>query len=221
MKIACMQPYFLPYAGYFRLLCGVDAFVIVDAVQFPARGWVHRNRLRRIDGALAWLTLPLDRAPHVTAVNKRKFHPQAEKLWPSRLRRFDACVSPSDQARPIVARLNGMEGSLTTYLAGLLQETLVALGMDVPPIFMESELDLDPHPGCSNRVINLCRHFGATEYVNAPGGRALYDPAVFAAHGVRLAFLPPYRGDNASILQRLHDSPAAIVRGEIERNLHA
>jgi hypothetical protein len=40
-----MQPYFVPYAGYFRLFAASDLFVIYDCVQFPRRGWVHRNRL--------------------------------------------------------------------------------------------------------------------------------------------------------------------------------
>ena len=43
--MAIMQPYFIPYAGYFRLFAASDLFVIYDCVQFPRRGWVHRNKL--------------------------------------------------------------------------------------------------------------------------------------------------------------------------------
>ena len=60
--VAVMQPYFIPYAGYFRLFAASDLFVIYDCVQFPRRGWVHRNRLLDRSGKLRWLTLPLDRA---------------------------------------------------------------------------------------------------------------------------------------------------------------
>jgi hypothetical protein len=42
--VAVMQPYFMPYAGYFRLFCAADVFVMFDCVQFRRRGWVHRNR---------------------------------------------------------------------------------------------------------------------------------------------------------------------------------
>ena len=44
MRIAIMQPYFLPYAGYFRLFSHTDLFIIYDCVQFIRRGWIHRNR---------------------------------------------------------------------------------------------------------------------------------------------------------------------------------
>ena len=43
--VAIMQPYFIPYAGYFRLFTGADLFVVCDDVQFPRRGWLHRNKL--------------------------------------------------------------------------------------------------------------------------------------------------------------------------------
>ena len=46
------------------------------------------------------------------------------------------------------------------------------------------------------RIIDICRREGADEYVNASGGRVLYCPGEFAAHGVRLRFvegrLPAY-----------------------------
>ncbi len=61
---AIMQPYFAPYGGYWRLLAGADLFVIYDCVQFPRRGWVHRNRLPDAKGERRWLTLPLAPAPY-------------------------------------------------------------------------------------------------------------------------------------------------------------
>jgi hypothetical protein len=61
-----MQPYFLPYAGYFRLFALSDLFVVYDCVQFPRRGWLHRNRLQNINKKPRWLTLPLLKADRDT-----------------------------------------------------------------------------------------------------------------------------------------------------------
>jgi len=41
------------------------------------------------------------------------------------------------------------------------------------------------------RVIEICRAAGATAYINAPGGRDLYDATTFAQAGVALRFLKP------------------------------
>ena len=58
MKLAVMQPYFLPYLGYFQLLHAVDQFVIYDNIEFSKRGWVQRNRIL-VNGAPAFISLPL------------------------------------------------------------------------------------------------------------------------------------------------------------------
>ena len=34
MKLAVLQPYFLPYLGYFQLADSVDKFVLFDEVNF-------------------------------------------------------------------------------------------------------------------------------------------------------------------------------------------
>lgn len=45
MKLAIMQPYFMPYIGYFQLNDAVDVFVVYDNIQFTKKGWFHRNRI--------------------------------------------------------------------------------------------------------------------------------------------------------------------------------
>ena len=58
MRLAIMQPYFLPYIGYFQLMAAVDRFVILDDVNYIKGGWINRNRLPARNGTM-WLTLPL------------------------------------------------------------------------------------------------------------------------------------------------------------------
>ena len=44
-NIAIMQPYVLPYIGYFQLVAAVDKFVFYNDVNFIKKGWIHRNRI--------------------------------------------------------------------------------------------------------------------------------------------------------------------------------
>mgnify|MGYP002150389516 CR=1 FL=1 len=39
-KVAIMQPYFLPYIGYWQLIKSVDVFVIYDDVNYIKNGWI-------------------------------------------------------------------------------------------------------------------------------------------------------------------------------------
>lgn len=43
MKIAVMQPYFLPYLGYFQLIDAVDVWVNMDHAAFQKGRYMNRN----------------------------------------------------------------------------------------------------------------------------------------------------------------------------------
>ena len=58
MKIAVMQPTFIPWVGYFALIHYVDKFVFLDNVQFDRRSWQQRNRIANGEKVL-WITVPV------------------------------------------------------------------------------------------------------------------------------------------------------------------
>jgi hypothetical protein len=101
----------------------------------------------------------------------------------------------------------------------LLRATAAILGLTAPFI-RESDLGLPSDLRGKERAFAICAALRANVYVNAPGGRHLYDPAEFAKRGLKLEFLSPYQGDPASILQRLHDSTPVDIRAEIRANLN-
>jgi hypothetical protein len=53
MKICIMQPYFVPYPGYYILFKKVDLFVVFDDVQFNPRSFVHRNKIE-VNKNISW-----------------------------------------------------------------------------------------------------------------------------------------------------------------------
>jgi hypothetical protein len=213
--VAVMQPYFAPYAGYYRLLAAADVFVIFDCVQFPRRGWVHRNRLADARGEPDWLTLPLQHAPFDAAIADLAFAPEARARVAERLRAFPA-MSRALAAATEFLDAAPMTGALADYLEAQLRVAARLLGCS-PRFVRSSTLGLDAELRGQSRVLEIVRRMGGTDYVNAPGGRGLYDEAAFAQAGVRLHFLPPWEGSNWSLLQRLAVEPAAEIADEIAR----
>ena len=69
MKVAIMQPYFIPYLLYFQLIKYVDAFIILDDVSFINRGWINRNLLS-IHGKKKWVKIPLSNASQNKNINE-------------------------------------------------------------------------------------------------------------------------------------------------------
>ena len=61
MKVSIMQPYFLPYLGYFQLIQNSDIFVVADEYQFTKRGWINRNRAI-LNNQISTFTIPVSAA---------------------------------------------------------------------------------------------------------------------------------------------------------------
>ena len=58
-KIAIMQPYFFPYAGYFQLLHAVEEFISLDNVDYIKNGWINRNKVNSQNGPF-YIRFPLE-----------------------------------------------------------------------------------------------------------------------------------------------------------------
>lgn len=213
MRVAVMQPYFHPYMGYFRLIAAVDVFVLFDCVQFPRRGRVHRTEVPDGRGAPRWLTLPLAPAPRETAIAALEFAPDAARQMAARQAGLGwlAALPPA-----VAAALAGPFDLPVDYLERNLRAVAAHLGL--PTRFVRSSgLRLGPGLRKGARVRAAAQALGATHYLNAPGGRDLYDPAEFQAAGLTLEFLAPYEGLHRYMLHALASVPAAALAEDAAR----
>jgi|TARA_B110000858_G_C17646165_1_gene400490 hypothetical protein len=58
MKVSILQPSFLPWLGYFRIIQKSDIVVFLDDVQFDKRSWQQKNMIKTANGPLS-LTIPV------------------------------------------------------------------------------------------------------------------------------------------------------------------
>jgi hypothetical protein len=217
--VAVMQPYFYPYAGYFRLLAAAEIFVIFDDVQFPRRGRVHRCEVPRPVGgsnsALEWLTLPLARQPRDTLIKDLAFAADARGIFDRRLERHawlaGACGYWADRLR---THLYGPLGEPLAFLMAGIE--LVAEALDLRPrIVRSSSVGIDRSLRGAERVIAIVQALNGRRYINSPGGRVLYQAERFQRAGLDLRFLAPYDGPPGSILPALASGDLASLRAEI------
>lgn len=200
MRIAIMQPYSPPpYGGYFRLMSDVDVFVVYDCVQFPRRGWVHRNKLLDRNGRLQWLTLPLEHAPFDAKIKDLKFADDGVTRMREQMRRFPAIDLLPDDLR---VALECAAGRFVPYAVRLLELCAKHLGVRMAYTY-SSLMKVDPAARGAERIIEICKQLGATHYLNAPGGIELYNAATFAKHGIELEFLSPWSGPMCSVLETI------------------
>lgn len=211
--VAIMQPYFFPYAGYFRLLTRSDLFVIYDCVQFPRRGWVHRNKLKDQNGNEQWLTLPLLKQEREVLIKDLLFTENAPQELSERLRPFPLPSLDPEWKNEGLRRVVATGINVVDYLEDMLQLVASRLGRPAWNICRSSSFDVPQTLRGQDRIIEIARRAGAKRYLNAPGGVKLYDQDTFAASGLELEFLPEYNGSFDSMLGRiLADPPEKLAR---------
>lgn len=215
--IAVIQPYFFPYAGYYRLFAASDVVVMFDCVQFPRRGWVHRNRFELANGETDWLSLPLAKPAYDARIAALRFPPDATQRLDAAVRRFPALDGARKSGHAIMKRMFDFSNeNVTDYLCDQIRDVTQTLGIE-RPMLRSSTLDIDPELRAQDRVLAIVTALGGTRYVNPSGGRELYDRESFARAGVDLQFLTPYGGSMESMLARLLAQPPDDISGEIGR----
>jgi hypothetical protein len=191
MKVAIMQPYFLPYIGYFQLINAVDEFIIYDNIQYTKKGWINRNRILMNDHD-ALITLPVKKDSDFLNVVDRKlsddWHTERNHLL-NRIRESYRKAACFPQVYPVIERilLSG-EANLFRFILNSLTEILNHLGIETP-VIISSGIPIDHGLKSAEKVIALCRERKAATYINPAGGVELYDKASFRKEGIDLLFL--------------------------------
>jgi len=190
LRVAIAQPTYLPWLGYFDLIDQVDAFVILDSVQFEKQSWQQRNRIKTPSG-LQWLTVPvvfrgrLGQSIHEVEIRDGEFwrnHLRAIELSYRRAPFFETYF------QELREKLRCSAGSRLADLNVRLIEWLMSvLGIRTPPFF-SSRLD---QPGRRSELLaNICSSLGASEYVSPIGsaGYLLQEIDAFERRSIEVFF---------------------------------
>lgn len=191
MRVAIMQPYFLPYIGYFQLVGAVDLFVVYDNIKYTKKGWINRNRLLQ-NGDDAVFSLPLTHDSDALDIDRRRLAASfdRERLL-ARFRGAYARAPQFGEVWPLLERIVRYgDDNLFTYLHHSLREVHAALAL-ASEVRVASTIDADHSLRGQERVLALCEALGADTYINPPGGVDLYRREDFAARGIALKFLRP------------------------------
>lgn len=189
-KIAIMQPYFLPYIGYWQLIALADEFVIYDTIQYTKKGWINRNRFLQ-NGSDVMFSLPLRKDSDYLDVKDRYLSEtfDREKL----IRQFEGAYKKApffNDNFPVIEDIIRCDAdNLFAYIFNGVQKICAFLEITTP-IIKSSDIKsgFEDEKG-QDKVINICKALNATDYINPVGGVDLYDKDDFAAKGLHLSFI--------------------------------
>ena len=188
MKLGIMQPYFLPYIGYFQLIKAVDKFVIYDDVNFIKRGWINRNKIL-LNGQSFLFTVSLLKASQNKLINEIYVSNDQSKLLKTIYLTYKKAPYFSS-VFPIVEAIFGYEDkNLAQFVGNSIIQIADYLQLDTEFIYSSDIKEMDHSLKGQNKILNICTVMGATGYINAIGGMELYDKKEFEKAKVSLFFL--------------------------------
>jgi hypothetical protein len=189
-SVAIVQSNYIPWKGYFDLIARVDEFILYDDMQYTRRDWRNRNRIKTQHG-VQWLTIPVDvkgkyyQAIKDTLISERGW---ARSHWQTLQHAYGRAPYFAEY-RERFAELYARAGALTRlsdvnhlFLAALCE----MLGIHTR---ISWSMNYRLSDGRTERLVELCRQAGATEYVSGPAARAYMDESCFAAAGIGIAYM--------------------------------
>lgn len=184
MKVTIHQPQFMPWLGYLDKIDQSDLFVVLDSVQFKKNEWQNRNRIRTAQG-WQWITVPVLHK-FGQRLDEVRINRQAD--WQARHLR--ALEMHYGQAAYRDQYLKGLReiyqrswDRLTDLNLAVIRWLLDAFGIDTP-LRLASEMHLRNE--ATDRLIDICRTVGATQYLAGAGAAHYIDRTRFDASGVQL-----------------------------------
>jgi hypothetical protein len=191
MRLAIMQPYFMPYIGYFQLLDSVDEFVVYDNIEFTKKGWINRNRIL-VNGKDAYITIPLKNDSDYLTVRERYL----SNTWVADRKKILNRITESYRkspcfklAYPLIEKVILFDDfNLFNFLLNSINLVKEYLEISTP-IVTASDIEIDHKLKSQKKVIEICKARNAEIYINSIGGLDLYSREEFKERGIELKFI--------------------------------
>ena len=190
MRLAIMQPYFMPYLGYWQMINAVDKFILLDNVNFIKKGYINRNYIL-IGGKSSLISL------QVAAVGQNKLILDHKLVDDAKWRRkLIQSISIAYKKAPFFADvfqfieplIVNNEASLSQYLASQIKGIAEYLKVNTEIVASASQYNTGALKA-QDRILEICKINKAAQYINAIGGQNLYSKDNFKAQGIDLSFI--------------------------------
>ncbi len=209
--VAIHQPNFFPWLGYFEKIRRADAFVFLDAVDYPRSGsgsmgsWTNRVRIA-IKGEAHWCTCPLLRMPlgsPILAATIDDAQPWRRKLLKTLQANYGRAPRYGATMKFLEPLILAPIANLAAFNGAAIEVIAAHLGLKTRFLW-QSKL---AHSGrATNLLTSLVISAGGDAYLAGGGAGGYQQDELFAIRGIRLVpqgFIAKSYGDPARFLPGL------------------
>lgn len=190
MKLAIMQPYFLPYIGYWQLVNAVDTFVLLDDVNFIKKGYINRNYIL-LNGKSHLFSIPIEKISQNKLIKdtKLKFNNKDKENFLKTIIMAYKKAPYFSYVYPILEDIIfNDDNDLTSYIKYSIDKVNSYLDIKTE-ILISSQINKNNTLKSQDRIIEINKLLNASHYINAIGGQNLYDKSIFKQNDIELYFI--------------------------------
>lgn len=187
MKLGIMQPYFMPYIGYFQLMACVDKYVIFDDVNYIKRGWSARNNIL-INGQKHLFSISVEGGSQNNLYTQVVVIDNFVKLRKTLEASYKKAPYYKETMQLLDEIFNCEDRHFNYFMLNSYQVIFNYLNIKTE-FLLSSELSNNKKLRGKDKILDICKLLGAREYYNAIGGQELYENADFENNGIHLHFL--------------------------------
>ncbi|WMI65840.1 WbqC family protein [Aestuariibaculum sp. YM273] len=193
MNLGIMQPYFLPYLGYFALINYVDEFILFDTPQFIRHGWIERNRILKLNGEPFYFKVPLEKHSREIPIQDIRINNNIH--WKKKiLAQITHYKKHASYYNEVVELLEFIFDQDYTSIVSLNHRALkvICSYLEITtPIFIWSQMNIEISPATKpdEWALNISKAKGANCYTNLPGGNLFFDKKKYSNASINLEFL--------------------------------
>ena len=189
MKVTIHQPEHFPYMGFFQKMSDADLFVILDDVQYTKGNFQNRNKFLNKNGVEEWFGVQVESKATKKNINQVE---TAQGNWRNK----------------IIKKLkqNFTQDFTDIYNSRLLVEINIAsinwarekLKITTPMV-LSSEMGIKTTS--TQRLVDICEHVRATEYISGQGGKSYLDMELFK--GIEVSYHQPLLENYYSVIYNI------------------
>lgn len=169
MIVTIHQPNFIPWYPFFQKMDQADLFILLGNCQFEKNGFQNRFQLEN-----TWNTLSVKKGKN-PIIEKKYINPEYD--WMKIKKRLFKYKYILNEIDPYISKnLYQTNKNIITYLKTKLNIN-TPLVEDIPTNLVSSE-----------RLLMLCKHYGATKYLAGQGGKDYLNESIFLKEGIEVIY---------------------------------
>lgn len=184
-RVAIIQSNYIPWKGYFDIIHDAEIFVFLDDVQLTKRDWRTRNKIKT-SKRTEWLTIPVKGGreqliceAEIIQNGWQQHHLKALVTNYSRAPFFREFKYLLDMLYAVphvnLSEFNRQTIGIICEILGIKTQLLCSI-------------DLSASGSKDDRLIDICKELGATQYISGPAARDYIVEEKFQEAGISLVF---------------------------------